>query len=944
MYCKKIAHFLLLCVMLSSQLAFTQETLSPIEEEWNQLYTNAQSFLRTTQKDSVLYYQNKAKELSEKNNCDFCKAGDLLIEMEIEYYQSLFQNTIDKSHTAIDFAKRIHSHRILIRMLEIAGYAHMEAGQQSTAIRLFLEALDLAKTMNKQSSEGDMLAAIARLHQLQGNHKTALDYGEQAFEKFKLANSKIRETVALNAISNAYEMLGDSPKALENLNRILSEEYRGHISIVDSARTYNNIGRIYQRNDDMVNAIQNLEKAMAIYKAHSFDMRDQLYTLNELMTVYKLKEDYNKALQYADQIFPAVDTFGDIYLQRNAYLHLSDIQAGRGEFEKAYAAELTYGSLKDSISRIKEKRMVLELDEKYQSQVREAEIELLAKEKELATTQRNLLIGSLLLALLLGLGAFQWYQQRQQRQQDLLKIESEKLQELDQLKNNFFANITHELRTPITLILSPINALQKGKFGQLNEPVKEVLQLVNRNSKKLLSLVEEILDLAKLDVNKLELQEKAIEFKPLVMRLFAGFKSIVDIKGISYQISYLATENLILQLDPSKFEKIINNLLSNALKHTSKGDRIDFVIDETAKDIIIKVKDTGTGIHPSDLPKVFERFYQSTRKDAKTEGGTGIGLALALEYAKLFAGNLTVDSTFGQSTTFTLIFPKRIATPDALITNISPTIEPFESPVLATANTHSKGKAPKILLVEDNDDMRQYIVSLLETNYKVSTATNGKLALKKLRSTLPPDLIISDLMMPEMDGFTLVNTLKQNEDWKHIPIIMLTARAAETDKLNGLRIGIDDYITKPFLQEELLIRIQNLIQRNYTKTIERNPSSVPENASQASKEPPSNEWLEKVETILLRELTNRHYNMSSLSHELHLSQSQLTRRIKRLTGLTPNKYLQDIRLHKAQKHLENKDYLTVAEVSYAIGFEDPQYFSRLYYERFGKKPSAYLKI
>ncbi|MBK9335630.1 MAG: response regulator [Lewinellaceae bacterium] len=457
----------------------------------------------------------------------------------------------------------------------------------------------------------------------------------------------------------------------------------------------------------------------------------------------------------------------------------------------------------------------------------------------------------LLVALSLAAGVWGWvywrtreHRQEQERleaevgrQTATIRHQTEELKKLDQAKSRFFANVSHELRTPLTLMLGPLSSMLKGK--RLESRDFTYAKTAHEHGKQLVQLVNEILDLSKLESGKMQVQETTVSLQPFLRRVVSAFESHAERLGILFVFEYQLPERLRVLVDEDKLQKVLNNLLSNALKFTPPhaGGAVRVTVSEANGTIRIGVHDTGRGIHPDDLPQVFERFYQTSRPDAPIEGGTGIGLALCREFAELLKGRITAESTLGQGSSFFFEFPKKEVFG---VNNDVPEMLPDES---GMANTTSQPSVltPKlplektILLVEDNDSLRDYVQSILSEKYQVVTAENGKVALDLLAPTLQPpnqkpsnpiqpDLIISDIMMPVMDGFQLLEKLKGDDRWRHIPVVMLTARADLRDKLRALRIGVDDYLLKPFEEDELLARVENLLQ-NYSNRI---PTFQPE--------------------------------------------------------------------------------------------------------------------
>ncbi|MFN0014217.1 MAG: response regulator, partial [Saprospiraceae bacterium] len=573
---------------------------------------------------------------------------------------------------------------------------------------------------------------------------------------------------------------------------------------------------------------------------------------------------------------------------------------------------------------------------------------------------------------------------RQQNEQ--LEQQAGELQSLEKLKSRFFANVSHELRTPLTLILGPVNSLLKRSEKNGND--HKLYQFIERNARQLQKLINEILDLSKLEVGKLEVVEEPVLFFPYLKEQLAQFKSAASSDGLDLAFEYRADESLNLMLDKSKFEKIVHNFLSNALKFTPPGGRVTLVIEEledhpeaSGQDIQLSVADTGPGIHPDDLPHIFDRFYQAPPRPSPTGreedspsvgggwgeagGGTGIGLSLCKELAQLLGGDVWAESEWGSGSVFYFKFPKKEAAgePVASIPELrsgqeSPGNKPPETGFRDTfpEDTNKGGNRPPsavqrppstILVVEDNPDLREYLHFLL-SDYQVFTAGNGQAALDFLTiGDRQPDLIISDLMMPVMNGFQFLERLKSDDRWRHLPVIMLTAKVNARAKLEALRIGVDDYLTKPFEEEELIARIENLL-RNYRERMQY----FSENGTDGAAEPVAgkpviaqvdSDWLKEVEAIFSKNISDRNFTLEWVAAQLNLSQRQFGRRLQPLTGLSPNLYLQEMRLQLAKVFLLNGKFTTVKETGYAVGFRDTPYFSTLFQERFGVAPSAYLR-
>ncbi|MEO0726773.1 MAG: ATP-binding protein [Bacteroidota bacterium] len=519
--------------------------------------------------------------------------------------------------------------------------------------------------------------------------------------------------------------------------------------------------------------------------------------------------------------------------------------------------------------------------------------------------------------------------------------QAEELQALDEIKSRFFANISHELRTPLTLLLAPIDQLLEA--NNQSTRAHTFLQLMRQNGKKLLKRINELLDLSRLDANRLKIEQQPTVLFPFFRTILSSFESAAQLKGIQLLFTFQLDDKIQVMLDADKVEKIVSNFLSNALKFTPEGGDINCQIKRDHKKLIISVADTGPGIAPEDLSKIFERFYQSER--TKQHEGTGIGLALCRELAKALGGSVwaiskPIGATAPSGSTFFLALPYVESSTD--ITQETPSVVSDDTieEVALPSKVYTSFR-PRVLVVEDNPDLQQYIRMILQEKYRIETAGNGQEALEWLTQQPTPALIVSDIMMPVMNGLELLQKLKQDDKLRHIPTIMLTAQQRMDVKLEALRIGVDDYLTKPFQAAELSARVGNLI-KNSTNRVR------PEQAQEGAPLVPvmeviDLEWLQTLEEIISSNLTTRDYKLTSAAEELHISYRRLQQKLKAITGLSPKQYQRSIRLDKAREILKSGEVQTVQEAMSQIGFENHYHFNKLYQEAFGIKPIQELK-
>jgi signal transduction histidine kinase/ligand-binding sensor domain-containing protein/DNA-binding response OmpR family regulator len=535
-----------------------------------------------------------------------------------------------------------------------------------------------------------------------------------------------------------------------------------------------------------------------------------------------------------------------------------------------------------------------------------------------------------------------------QHQMEIEHLEGIKLKEIDQVKTRFFANVSHELRTPLTLIEGPMKALLSGDY---TGDVKEVYQLILRNSRRLLLLVNQLLDLSKIEAGSLKLQARKYDFLLLVKGVVACFESLASQKNILVTTHY-SSESIFGYFDIDKIEKVLTNLMSNAFKFTPNGGTVDVSVTQTSvTQLEISVADSGIGIPPEHIGKIFDRFYQVD--DSQTRGweGTGIGLALTKELVELHKGEITVASEPGKGSIFTVRLPldesrfdarEIVEDPKDALQNDVISLPTGDEEISQIAINDQKVKpddqngSRTLLVVEDNSDMRSYIRGHLGNGYTILEAEDGERGIAKAIETIP-DLIISDVMMPVMSGYELCRKVKEDERTSHIPVILLTARADMRDKIDGLETGADDYLIKPFDAEELKVRIKNLIeqrqrlQKKYRGTIVLKPNDL--NVTSADER-----FLKKAIMVVEQHLSEEKFDTEKMAQALALSRMQLHRKMKALTGRSPHEFLRTIRLHRAADLLKSR-VGNISEVAYEVGFGNPAHFARLFREEFGHLPS-----
>ena len=504
-------------------------------------------------------------------------------------------------------------------------------------------------------------------------------------------------------------------------------------------------------------------------------------------------------------------------------------------------------------------------------------------------------------------------------------------------KLQFFTNISHELRTPLTLIAEPVNYIIHD--DNLNSQQRSMLHIIQRNVVVLTQLVSEILDFRKVQNGKMELRLSDFNLTENMKQWIMLFSASAQKKHIT--ISMEAPDTILLRADQDKIERICYNLLSNALKYTSEGGKISLQAIKKDERVIISVTDSGCGISNNELPYIFDRFYQ-----AKNAGrGTGIGLAIVKAFTELHHGVVSATSVEGKGSTFSINIPVRQegAVSKQPIEKVEQLVEPSAIKEIPNQARHidelvqpHQTDKPEVLIIDDNIDIRTYLRSVLSEKYNVSEASDGKVGLELARKIVP-DIVLSDIMMPVMDGLEFCQQLKTDKAISHIPVILLTARSLDEQRAEGYEHGADAYISKPFSLRLLLSRIDNLIEsrkklnQTWSKGVEDDEIGNLSNEIDKS-------FLKQLRKIIQENLSNSDLSVEQIGDEIGLSRVQLYRKVKALTGYSPVEMLRKARLMRARHLLQTTDK-SVSEVAYAVGFSTPSYFSKCYKEEFDLQPA-----
>lgn len=552
----------------------------------------------------------------------------------------------------------------------------------------------------------------------------------------------------------------------------------------------------------------------------------------------------------------------------------------------------------------------------------------------------------LMYALLILWGGYQFIQWRVRRdksknQREFEKREMERIQALEQIKTDFFTNITHELRTPITLIVEPLRQL-------LNQPQAEnwlaKVQIAERSSSKLLHLVNQLLDLAKLEGGAMKLENSWGSLDDTLAQISVVFEEAALRKHITLTVNATVAKVEESYFDSDKLEKIISNLLANALKYTPEGGSVQLQWyteqAEVGKKILcVEVKDTGPGIAAEHQAHIFERFYTLDRTVSDAQASTGVGLSLSKELAEMMGGQIEVESTLGMGALFRLRLPVQISPVGHKM--LPSQLNPVDTQKCNQQTTSHEGTL--VLVVEDNDDLRDFLVQTLRAKYEVISAINGKVAFEMACEHIP-DVIISDLVMPEVDGLALLQRLKNEITTSHIPLVLLTAKSSLESRIKGLKYGAEAYLPKPFNTEELKAWIDTLLENRRQLQLRFNLPQIGNIPDQQATTPSpqinhlDEEFLQRLEKVINQELDNENLNVEDLARLMFISRSQLHRKVIAVTGLSSTEFIRKFRLEHAM-HLLQTERGKVSDIAQRVGFRNVKYFSTAFKEHFGKSPS-----
>ncbi len=851
---------------------------------------------------------------------------------KIKYNYSLTEENAIK---CLDLAVKLDDNYFQFLCNNQLGIVKSSEKQYQLSIVYYTNALSLAKKDN------DTVNVSLLYHNIALNYyiiekpylaKLFMKKSEEAYKSIKVFKDPYRKDSDFIYLYMKKSLVADTKEEAllyvdKAIERAIDNEFNFH-----TALSYKYKGRVYSQYENYDLAIVNFKKAIVYEKkvnTKSADSRIEL--MNALVNAGK----YDMAKQYKDTLLKSF-SYNDIrplYLDKNKVF--SEIHRNLGDFNMALFYANKRATISDSLLKYNNHNLFAEFGKRFETREKENEItnQQLVIEKQDNEKKNIILYGGL--ALFAGLLIFQWRFNTQKNSKKEAEDAYEKERDFNQMRTAFLENISHEIRTPLTLINGYLNLINE----EVEKPkIKDYVNSALINSKKVIFDADEILNLLKFEDHKML---KKIVTKPLnefLKIIFLSFEVVTNPRNLELVYESQIPNNFIIKIDAEKVEKILTNLISNAIKFSDSNSKIIFQVAIKNDYLEVKVTDLGQGIDEEDQKRIFTRFYQS--KNNKSIGGIGIGLLLAKDFAQFLGGDIKVKSKINEGSTFTFIMPiaETIAVEKSEETG-SIDITNDQSEELKIKNNKSIQNKPSILIVEDNIEMSNYLKEILTPYYNCTFAFNGFEGLDFAKNK-KFDLVASDIMMPKLDGYQFMEKLKLISEYAKVPFILVTAKTLAEDKMKGFSIGIDDYITKPFTKEELIVRIDNLLKNSANLRLYLTGS---DQFNENIQETHVDKLLNDIEKVVMDNISNENFKVENLASKMNYSQRQLSRILNRYAGLSTIKFILEIKLREAYKLIKSEKFGTISEVQYEVGITSPSYFSEKFKSRFGINPSELMR-
>ena len=882
---------------------------------------------------------------------------------------------------AASLAKQLGDTAFVCEYGFIQARIQMQAGQLEPAKEELLGLLELGQGQLLTQTVVNSRLTLSEIFALQGDVNRATEQLDLATARLQAddALDPGRKKVMMGSVLMQYGVAWNTVGNVERTAHYMLEAIKtieGAGAPEMEAHCYSNLGSLYSSQDPQ-RAEAYLKQGLALNRktGNAFGMYDDLTNLAAVLEengkVEEAQQALDEAIQRAHEIGADPRTFSILGVQgrlamragntdeaiakmtesyelvresesldqvKSASYQLYNMHEQVGNYAEAFRYLAIHKAASDSIRKSENVSALAALDVKreYDLKALQDSLEyqqrtaLFESQSKVERRTRYGLMGGVLMLGVFGFVLFNRYRVTQ-RQKVQIEESAAKIQAAEAQRTRFFANISHEFRTPLSVINGMGELIQSNpdKWAQKGG------KLITNNGKNLLDLVNQILNLQKLENQELSVTYVQSDVHAFLKQSASLFEPLAIQKGLDLHVD-IDDPPLQMDFDREKLLRMVTNLMGNAIKFTETG-RVALRASQHARNghphLQLEVSDTGIGIAPADIENIFGRFYQVETAQAQAGQGTGIGLNYVHELVQLLGGDMDVESTLGQGSTFRIWLPISnnalpLENPDEHYVNVA-----MQGPALSSESS----EGPELLIIEDNPDIIQLLLGHLSGSYRIRVAENGIDGLAVVQEHIP-DLVLSDVMMPGKDGFEVLDTLKNDERTSHIPVVMLTAKSDVESRLQGLRRGADDYIAKPFHGEELRLRLQNaLVSRN--RLVERYAEGLPETPSEEPDFQLEDAFLLRVQEVLHANLDNSDFGIPDFCRELGVSRTQLHNKLKALSGKSTSIFIRDLRLEKAHALLADAS-LNVSEVCYQTGFSSHTYFTRVYTEKYGKTPSA----
>ncbi len=841
-----------------------------------------------------------------------------------------FNGDMEQSEVAyqklINVIPQINDRDELAKTYSALGAREMNAERYTSALNYYLS-IDSIYAADGISNRSRAMA-LENIGGLYGNLKDTLTL--EYFNRSKEMYASIEDIEGLNSISlslgSHYLRIGNDRLALREFMecREFFEEYQNEEYL---SRLYLGLLSCHLNLDQIDRAEKYQNKLSSLLSSNEQSMFLSSYNIYS-GELYYHKNEYQKAIEY---YLAGLDSYTEEKTMTYEGLKgITKTYEAQGDYKNAYRYSILKSELRDSLIELRNYQSFQTLETQYKTKQKEEEILLLNTQSDLnAQKQRvsSIIYISLLLLTAL-LASFLYFLSRNRK-----KV-AEKLDLLDKMKSKFFTNISHEFRTPLTIIGGLTNQVLKSQ--DLDSRHVASLQTIQGNVSRLAILTNQLIDLNKIDAKKVEANYVSGDIHAYLNKYATLFSSYIT----SQQKELILTipdNPLVMDFDEDKLQSILYNLLQNAIKNTEDRGTIEMRASQFENNFCLEIIDNGKGIDHSIIHQIFDRFYSTSEQGAL---GSGVGLAYVKELVKLCEGEISVTSDLGKGSNFKVVLPvKNVATTQsALDIEIPVKISNQDlNPKPDLINTHAD---MHMLIVEDNEDILQYLRALLQDDFLITTVNNGKEAIKQLESE-PIDFILSDVMMPEMDGFELCKFVKNQSDYAHIPFILITAKTSSRDKRKGHELGVDGYLTKPFNEDELLALITNLLKKRknkinwFTEVLDLKSAQVEQNLIRQE----DLDFIKRLQILILDNPIT--FGVDELSKEMGMSSKRMRNKVKALTGKAINRYSNQIRIEKSKELLKNTDY-TISQIASQVGYHDSAYYSRVFKKYNDMSPKSFL--